>query len=223
MKSLWNGVSGSPFQYDITVRELDTTEEKVYRTEELISDVGADHIRGRGTRVWKVHQVLAEGALSTDVRVLKDAWIDSDRVREGKVMNDILSSTDDPSVKARLAAILLTKETHGDVYVGGIVDHTIDGPSRDKYIRNNTTKFFLRHESPNSSTDTNTRSTIVIDMPVGSCNDGPAPKPKEVAEPIYYHSKFHYRIVFEEACVTLHSIKSMRASVFVLMKACRGA
>lgn len=222
MRSLWNGVVGSSFQYDITVRDMDTTEEKVYRTEKLISDVGADHIRGRGTRVWKVHQVLANGGLSKDVRVLKDVWIDSDRVREGKVINDILSSTEDTEIKAELAAILLTKETHGDVYVGGVVDHTIDGPSRDKYIRNNTTKFFLRHESPSSSTDTNTRSTIVIDMPVGSCNDGPAPKPKEVAEPIYYHSKFHYRIVFEEECATLHSIKSMRATVFVLTNACLG-
>lgn len=222
MKSLWNGTVGSPFQYDITVRDMDTEEEKVYRTGELISDVGADHIRGRGTRVWKVHQVSADGSLSTAVRVLKDAWIDSDRVREGKVMGEILSSTDDPKTKARLKAILLTKETHGDVYINGAVDHTIDGPSRDKYIKNNATKFFLRHETPSSSAETNTRSTIVIDMPVGSRRDPPAPKPAEVAEPVYYHSKFHYRIVFEEVCETLHSITSMRDFVFVLMKSCRG-
>lgn len=222
MKSLWNGAAGSPFQYDITVRDMDTKEEKAYRTEELISDVGADHIRGRGTRVWKVHQVLAGGALSADVRVLKDAWIDSDRLCEGKVMDNIVGSTSDPEVKTRLKTILLTKETHGDVYIGDAADHTIAGPSRDKYIKNNTTKFVLRHETPSSSADTNTRSTIVIDMPVGSCNDGPARKPKEVAEPIYYHSKLHYRIVFEEACVTLHSIKSMGDFLFILAKACGG-
>lgn len=222
MKSLWNGVDDSPFQYDITVRDKDTEEEKVYRTEELISDVGADHIRGRGTRVWKVHQVLADGGLSTAARVLKDVWIDSDRSREGEVMDDILGSTDDPETKARLKAVLLTKETHGDVHINGVADHTIDGQSRDKYIKNNTTKFFLRHETPTSSAETNARSTIVIDMPVGSGRDGPAPKPAEIAEPVYYHSKFHYRIVFEEECETLHSIKSMRDFMFVLMKSCRG-
>lgn len=218
MKSLWNGAAESPFQYDITVRDKDTEEDRVYRTEELISDVGADHIRGRGTRVWKVHEVLADGGLSSNLRVLKDAWIDSDRMREGQIMDEILSSTDDPEKKAQLEAILLTKETHGDVYVDGVADHTIEGPSREKYIKNNEVNFSLKHVSPNASAETASRSTIVIDMPVGSRMEPPAPKPEEVADPVYYHSKYHYRIVFKEACSSLHNIVSLRDFVFMLMK-----
>lgn len=61
-------------------------------------------------------------------------------------------------------------------------------------------------------------------MPVGSGSgrDRLVLQPSEAAVAVY-HPKSHYRIVFEEGCVPLSGIKSLRHFVFVLMKACRGA
>lgn len=234
MKCRWNGVVGSPFQYDITVRDMDTGQNVVYRTEELLSDVGANHIRGRGTRVWKVKTVFRNHRVSKTEFILKDSWVDSGRKREGKVLAEIRGSTKDTEVMAQLDEILLTMLMHGDAYIDGAIDQTVSGDYRDTIIRDNNVKFSLNHVSPNQTATGSSGEelndykkgkavVIRIDEPVGDYRDPPpVEEPEDAIEPLYYSSKVHYRIVFKEVCKPLHSITSLRCYVFMLFKACRG-
>lgn len=234
MKCRWNGVVGSPFQYDITVRDMDTGQNVVYRTEELLSDVGANHIRGRGTRVWKVKTVFRNHRVGKIDFILKDSWVDSNRKREGKVLAEIRGSTKDEVILAQLNKILLTMSMHGDVYIDDTVDHTVSGDYRNTIIRDNNVKFSLNHVSPNQTAtgssgeelnDNKAGKAVVIriDEPVGDFRDpAPVEEPQEAIEPLYYCSKVHYRIVFKEVCVPLHNITSLRQYVFMLLKASRG-
>lgn len=232
MKCWWDGIAGSPFQYDITAWHMDTGENVVYRTQQLLSDVGANHIRGRGTRVWRVKKVIEHGGVGETEFILKDSWVDSSRKREGKVLAEIHQSTKDPEVIAQLNEILLTMSMHGDVYIGDTVDQTVSGDYRDTIIRDNNVKFSLNHVS---SSQTATGSSgeelndnkkgkavvIRIDEPVG---DYPrhVEEPEEESKTLYYSSKVHYRIVFKEVCVPLHSITSLRYYVYMLFKASLG-
>ncbi|KIP02969.1 hypothetical protein PHLGIDRAFT_122006 [Phlebiopsis gigantea 11061_1 CR5-6] len=74
-------------QYDITVAGGGTDTSKVFRTKRMISDIGADTLQGRGTRVWEVVELDASGNENGgEICVLKDSWVDDDRDREGKIM-----------------------------------------------------------------------------------------------------------------------------------------
>lgn len=234
MKCRWNGIVGSPFQYDITVRDMVTGGNFVYRTEKLVSDVGANHIRGRGTRVWQVKKVSRNHRVGKTDFILKDSWVDSGRQREGKVLAAIRASTKDATITAQLNKILLTMSMHGDVYIGDTVDQTVSGDYRDTIIRDNKVTFSLNHVSPNQTAtgssgeelnDNKAGKAVVIriDEPVGDYRDPPPiEEPEDAIEPLYYSSKVHYRIVFEEVCVPLHSITSLRHYVYMLLKACLG-
>ncbi|KAJ3990706.1 hypothetical protein F5050DRAFT_1582537, partial [Lentinula boryana] len=65
-------------QYNIIVKE------RVYKTVKTLSDYSADNPLGRATRVWKVQD--AQGK----TRVLKDLWLEHDRLEEHKIYENIL-------------------------------------------------------------------------------------------------------------------------------------
>ncbi len=71
------------FYYDISVRSSDG-EKFVYRTLDKISDSVAAMILGRGTRVWKAIEIKS-GEPHGEPVVLKESWVDTDRMREGAV------------------------------------------------------------------------------------------------------------------------------------------
>ena len=50
-----------------------------YRTVRLISDIGAEAIRGRGTRVWEVRQLNKNDEEDPTPLVLKDSWADAQK------------------------------------------------------------------------------------------------------------------------------------------------
>lgn len=74
-------------QLDIVVR-ASNGKDKIYRTLEVLSDFAAESILGRATRVYKA-QELKNGVPYGDVVVLKDQWIDSDRIKEGDIYKQI--------------------------------------------------------------------------------------------------------------------------------------
>jgi hypothetical protein len=59
---------------------------KRYRSVKCIADYGRVPICGRGTSIYSVRPSDDEGA---PLQVLKDSWIDIDRIVEGKVLEDI--------------------------------------------------------------------------------------------------------------------------------------
>ncbi|KAL5639039.1 hypothetical protein ACGC1H_003423 [Rhizoctonia solani] len=74
--------------YDITIRNSDTGEATTYRTLNIISNNGVDRRAGPGTRVWIVRK-LVDGKLVGPSYVLKDAWVDQDRVMEHVLLKRI--------------------------------------------------------------------------------------------------------------------------------------
>ncbi|KIP12353.1 hypothetical protein PHLGIDRAFT_113828 [Phlebiopsis gigantea 11061_1 CR5-6] len=70
------GLNDNKPQYDITVTDDETMTTKTFRTKRMISNIGADSLRGRGTRVWEVVEVDAGGHEKDGKScVLKDCWI----------------------------------------------------------------------------------------------------------------------------------------------------
>lgn len=248
MKLLWEGDPHVEPQYEITVQSKEG-KARVFRTIELVSAVGAESIRGRGTRVWKVREV-DDGELSKDYYVLKDAWVDSDRPSEGEVVaqieEDAKKELDEREQKI-LMDCLLTTHIAGSVMLGpDKPDSTIDGRRRTRLIKGNARQFELKrppkppnppvsaveHEitpqdvevgataAPTKTKPTNSGKRAGSDKPLGDHRESGEKKTAEKS-PVY-NSKTHYRIVFKEVCEVLHEIKSLERIVWALVQACFG-
>ena len=99
------GLSRSTNQWDITVHygdNVDTSQPVdvsklrtvVLRTEKLESSIGAEAMRSRGTRVWQARIIRPDGKLDDKVSVIKDYWVDHDRLREAMIRQRILDDAD---------------------------------------------------------------------------------------------------------------------------------
>ena len=190
--------SSSP-QYDISVRSIDTREVTWYRTERLVSNIGADAARGRGTRVWEVRKLDKKGKPIGGPRVLKDCWIDHDRKREGTILAEIRASAKTDAQKDALKEFFLTVECHGDVYIDNKSDNTHTLIRRDKPIPHDLGVYRLQLPSPESGIDDQL-------LPVGS--RPPVPQVADCEDTIDYDIKSHYRIVFEELGVLIDKLNS---------------
>jgi len=67
----------------------DRLEFRLFETESLLSDAGAQAFQGRCTRVWKVREVI-DGEKSRPIIALKDRFVDVDRQRN--TVNEIRGS-----------------------------------------------------------------------------------------------------------------------------------
>ncbi|KAJ3555479.1 hypothetical protein NM688_g2554 [Phlebia brevispora] len=109
-------------QYDITVRSANG-EFTLYRTLGVLSDSSTRKILGRGTRVWKATKIV-DGEMTGDPVALKDAWVDSDRQREGDIYFQLLQSDFLAKQHPELRKYFISVQTHGDVFVAGALDRT---------------------------------------------------------------------------------------------------
>ena len=135
----WDGNPDVEPQYKIKVQSPATADSlsvvKWFRTIKLISAVGAEAIRGRRTRVWRVREILDDGTLSNKTSVLKDGWVDSDRKYEADMIKDIKKDAEtlDESDQEALTPCLLTPLIAGPVVLDdGTIDSTLDGRRRDR-------------------------------------------------------------------------------------------
>lgn len=115
-------------QYEFTVHDVSkgNVVERTYRTKELLWNFGAEPLRGRGTRVWVVTEVV-DGVERGGRRVLKEAWRDEDRDPEGAIGADmkanILRSTSGVERQV-VEEMLMEAVAYGDVLVEGRPDRT---------------------------------------------------------------------------------------------------
>lgn len=239
---------GDTPQYDITVQpfpaqeaEDGPTEElkpRTFRTEELLSGIGAEHLRGRGTRVWAVKELI-DGRVGKDTFVLKDTWIDSDRIREGYITAKILRSVQNKNDKALVRSALLTTEIHGDVHVDGKADCTLAGDLRSQLLNKHKPRFNFRQDTPkkdatppksklaetlsdatSGSAKATTLSGKASIRPIGDHRD--AVRTEKALQLIFFHSKTHYRIVFVELCKPLYKTTSLQDILWMLVQATAG-
>lgn len=195
-----NTIGASP-QFDISVFEKKETDSKPqhrwYRTRRLLSNIGAEAARGRGTRVWEVVRLDKHDEPVGPSRVLKDCWIDYDRTREGDIMKRIIDSARTPTAKSILEDCLLTVECHGDVYINGRPDDTHALMRRGNAVP---TDGYYPLQRPARSRGKDERM-----YPRGSFLFTTKIIKKEI---IGYDDKFHYRIVFEEVGISIDKLDS---------------
>lgn len=203
---VWNTNAGNNRQYEITVRSRDGTTSS-FLTEHLISNIGAEAVRGRGTRVWKVRK-LVDGVPSGDPMVLKDCWIDHDRKREGDILDQLRSSAQNDTHKAIFSKHFLTVNCHGDVYVDSQLDNTKTLLRQDTDIPEDLGWYQLKHAGPKSGAE------HVTMPPVGRTPvTEQIPKAEDAVE---YDEKTHYRIVFNEVAKGIDELTSMHM-IFVYL------
>ncbi|THG93104.1 hypothetical protein EW026_g8036 [Hermanssonia centrifuga] len=162
------------FYYDITVRSSDG-EKFVYRTLDKISESGAAMILGRGTRVWKAIETKS-GEPHGEPVVLKESWVDTDRMREGAVHQAIRDTN-----YSELDRWLLTVQCHGDVFIGGNTENE----------QVDLTLAIIKHSYTRQSRY-GTRSAAVLEHEMVY-----NPQP---------HPRVHYRIVFKEVCKPMRGL-----------------
>ncbi|CCM05348.1 uncharacterized protein FIBRA_07562 [Fibroporia radiculosa] len=218
-------------RFEMTVREEDGSE-VIFRTTRLISFIGTAAMQGRGTRVWEAKRV-EDGQECGDSVVLKDCWVDDDRLREGTIIKMIRESDIGAEGRNVLDEHLLTIICHGDVRVDGdVVDHTRDLMTRGKEVSLKSGEFRLRtsrtstqhavngenRSSRRSGTNRGSSSKRSSGRSGAKRGSNTAPKGTSSAghhragestlvqhhEYYQYHPRVHYRIVVKEVCTALH-------------------
>lgn len=181
-------------QYDIVVSYA-SGGKVVYRTQRLVSDSGAQDLRGRGTRVW-VARLLENGVECGEPVIVKDAWVDSELQREGVTLEDFLSKDRPEILQDSADEFFLTVMCHGDVHVANGID---EPPQPDM------TRTDLVHGASPPATPS----------PVFKCRIGQH-------TPWSTRRKVHYRLVFKEVCTSIDDERCLKRIFDVLGEACAG-
>lgn len=195
-------------RYDMVVHPANAPA-AVYRTKKLLSNVGAEALRGRGTRVWTAVEVSqndkGEDIETGPLVVIKDCWVDSDRKREGQILEEIRASAVADSFEAKVfEQCLLTVQCYGDVMVNGRLDSTDTLHRRGAVLPNGHGKLQL-----------NLKANVPLrnDIPVVNAT----PELEESAGDddgfrhtyLDYAAKTHHRTVFAEVGVPIHDVNSL--------------
>ncbi|KAJ3710136.1 hypothetical protein DFJ43DRAFT_1142763 [Lentinula guzmanii] len=204
-------------QYNIIVNE------RVYKTVKTLSDYSADNPLGRATRVWKVQD--AQG----NTRVLKDLWLEHDRLEEHKIYENILqdveksnSATPEHKEKARNAVAdrLLTPLDHCRVKVSGTADDDTNLVILRGYDMNKARTVVLI--SPSQSNPPEKQSigfSFSNDQDAEFITPASQDSGLQVPQRVVHNSlqeteipndqRYHYRIVFEEYATTIYDERNL--------------
>lgn len=195
-------VLGMPGQYDITIRD-DSGVSTVYRSIELISDVGAECILSRGTRVWKAVK-LGDDPETGRLVAIKDFWIDDDRKSEGEIYQQLRDSGVPDKNFLKVIA-------HGDVFIpaAGKRDHTTELTTRGAEVPDwapplNLVQLFSKLEKVRS--------------PSGSYLPPHVPPPMDHK----MGPKLHYRMALDGVHPPLYSWTCLSDIFYALFEVCSG-
>ena len=212
-------VPGNTGQFDITVhpnKDEPNSGTRTFRTIQVISTFGAEPFRGRGSRVFKAIELDGNGEPVGTPVVLKDTWIDSDRMREGDILTSLRKAADDGDKKL-VDKYFLTTICHGDVWTElGIVDDTTNCLMRGLKIAKDHASLFQLQRKSFFEDSSNTSGTGSKNLRAFS--HAQVPRHRNIYEP-----KTHYRIVFKETGVTIDSMRSLPSVMKVLAETVIGA
>ncbi|EKM53007.1 uncharacterized protein PHACADRAFT_124468 [Phanerochaete carnosa HHB-10118-sp] len=206
--------------WDTTIRRLTTPDghtqleitvnNKKYRTLRLISSIGADSLRGRGTRVWEVVQVDGDGNFVAGPFALKDSWVDSDRVREWQILHRIRVSGSNERHNTCFENHLPHILEHWDVLVNDSPDDTHNTMRRavDATISTH------RRALP-VLINPSVRQKVMSKHPaVGAFN-----MPEATKQPLDFAAKTHHRVVFKGVGKSIVEVESMEEAFRHLRRA----
>ena len=193
-------VTGDRRQFDITVHpHNDKENSRTFRTIRVISSYGAEPIRGRGARVFEAVELDRNGEPNGPHVVLKDMWIDSDRMREGTILTSLYEAAEDED-KRLVEKHSLTTICHGDVWTEvDILDDTANALMRGFSIASGHDSHFELPWTPYPYRLHSSHSRL------------------------RYADKTHYRIVFKEICITIGHIRSLPDVMVVLVETVAGS
>ena len=193
--------------YDIEVRDHSKTPViNKYRTRRLISELGAIPLRGRGTRVWEVVELDANGnPVGTQTWVLKDTWGDADRPLEGENLEKLRKKAAAIGQTEKFKRYFMSTSRYGHVY-----------DDEGENSRPDTTASFRlqRLDSPELPADTPTlriavnpehRALVMTRQGPIATDGGGAAEVKRARYPI----KVHHRIVYSEVGKLIFQAKSL--------------
>ncbi|KAJ3733075.1 hypothetical protein DFJ43DRAFT_277086 [Lentinula guzmanii] len=207
-------------QYNIIV------DEKVYRTVTTLSDYPVDNPLGRAARVWKVED--AQG----NTRVLKDLWLEHDRLEEHQIyeniVKDVEQSAEPGFEEETMNAVvphLLTPLGHCRVKVSGIADDDttlvmlrgydikkaqatdLMGPSQANPAHTQGFAYSLPHDrDAECITQTSQDSGFQVPQRVVLQETRKIPNDQ----------RYHYRIVFKEYATTIYDERSLSNIILAL-------
>ncbi|KAJ3843102.1 hypothetical protein F5878DRAFT_554632 [Lentinula raphanica] len=217
-----------------------------FTTLEVLSDASADSPLGRATRVWKVKD--AGGG----IRVLKDVWLESDRMGEHEIQDAILKDVEKydqaNNVKFRTALEkrMLTPLAHCKVPVNREPDDTTVVMLRGYDWANASppVPLLMDRAQPKSEAqsmglsmpgDRDSPHLITSSKPDGSHNAAEAESfnedieqakltnvAKRKARDFSRHRRYHYRIVFEQCATAIYDERSMDNVIRALVEVIRG-
>ncbi|CAE7082260.1 unnamed protein product [Rhizoctonia solani] len=185
-------------QYDITICNAETRQTTVYRSLELLSDIGMDSMVGHGTRIWRAQKVVA-GSPIGPYCVLKDVWTHENCVPEHIFLSEIRER------QPERARYFLMPLDYGFVPIGN------SGPD-------NTHKTLRRGKSIPTSGSPVLRTIHIPDGKSGSQNSrrNGIGRPDDVPDlhqegnrnpALSKHPRQHYRIMFEELGEPVHKLR----------------
>ena len=192
-------------RYDIAVRNANG-QSYIFRTTGVVNIVKADALRGTAARIWLCVRLTNSGKPAKGkTYVLKDAWIDITRPREGdryeQIENDAAAASDPDRVKGMLSRVFIKRHSHGDVLLHGEPDRTKDVPAEHGM-------YLLWDPSENDSAEQG--RAFASRMATGNHCVGTANSSSlQEAPPLEYHTKVHYRIVLCEEGTPLHKLDSL--------------
>ncbi|KAI0345493.1 hypothetical protein BDW22DRAFT_1352969 [Trametopsis cervina] len=200
-------------RYDITVHytdpeNLDGPKKSIsYRTVEggLLSSIGAEAIKSRGTRVWHAQEIV-KGGVKPEKVVIKDYWVDSDRTREAVTRAEILRAAKDDEQRKLLRTYLLTPLYWGDVMLDDdLPDSTFGVIRRAAVLPSNAQVFPTVHSKPSKFADRLIEDLHLAPQGTGAILHEAA---HTLQVPIS-HNKHRHRIVFAEMGPTIESLTSV--------------
>ncbi len=149
--------------------------------------------------------------------MLKDTWVDSDRMREGDILTSLHAAADEED-KELIEAHFLTTISHGDVWTeSDIVDDTAMALMRGLNI---TKEHPLLFQLERKSIIQGETSAPGAEYHRALCCTQLVVPPRDS---IRYAPKTHYRIVFKEVCTTIDRIRSLPDVMGVLTETVSGA
>ncbi|KAI0692548.1 hypothetical protein BC835DRAFT_1416476 [Cytidiella melzeri] len=136
------------------------------------------------TRVWRAQQII-DGNVQPEMVVLKDYWVDEDRLREATIRQKMLQDASSEQLRIYLEKCLLTPLYSGDVVIDAV------------------------HVPPPEDILSEDESLGPIGAGLLFKEAAAARKPDIVLLP----DRTHYRIVFQETAKTIDSLTSMRSTL----------
>jgi hypothetical protein len=158
-----------------------------YRTLKVLQDLGANYLRSRAARTFKVKKV---GGNDDNTYVLKDLWLEQDRKPEHQIYEEIISDVRRlyPQRVDIVRRHLFTPVDHTFVEANGVRDDTKASMMRNKSLVSEIVRLPVITVS----------STRHVHAPEETCH------------------RVHYRIVFKEYATPLHKVKKM-GEVFAVL------